>query len=128
MAGLHLSSYVLMLWGGGSHKEHGRIFFLLNHPSPASASRRPGGCVTPSANDVLHPVLSLMTLVEVREGELPSCNIKTATRLADGAVLYSLLPLQAVLKVQHHIQMLEPGCLDAHFRALYTPWCMEGKT
>lgn len=71
-----------MLWGGGSHKEHGKNFFLLNQPSTASASRKLGSCVTPSANDVLHPVLSLMILVEVRGGELPSSSTGSATWLS----------------------------------------------
>lgn len=35
--------------------------------------------MTPSANDVLHPVLSLMILVEVRGGELPSSSTRSAT-------------------------------------------------
>lgn len=74
--------------------------------------------MTPSASDALPPVLPLMNLVEVKE---PSCNTRSAPRLEDGAVLFSLLPLQEALKVQHHIQMLGPGCLAASFRALYTP-------
>lgn len=119
MLWVHLGSHVPTSWGGGRHKQHGRKCFLLNNPSPASASRRLGGCVTPSANAVLPPLPSLMALTGF--GEQGSCPLATyvkcwsATRLADGAVLYPLLFLKEALKVQHHIQMLEPGCPAASF-------------
>lgn len=131
MLWVHLGNYVPTSWGGGRHKYHGRKYFLLNNPSPASASRRLGGCVTPSANAVLPPLLSLMILAGF--GERASCPLATyvecwsATRLADGALLYSLLFLKEALKVQNHIQMLEPGFSAASFRALYPPSCMERK-
>lgn len=55
--------------------------------------------MTPSASDALPPVLPLMNLVEVEE---PSCNTRSAPRLEDGAVLFSLLPQQEALKVAPH--------------------------
>lgn len=72
--------------------------------------------MTPSANDALPPVLPLMNLVKVKE---PSCNTRSASRLADGAVLFSLLPLQEAQRCKHQIQKLGPGCLAVSFRALY---------